>query len=84
MLALTVNLEHVTQILRAHGFSAYEQGREIVVYAVNRDQWLEVARLSEDSPLLTGGRTDEDVVASRIAHYLADLVSGPHTHEVLN
>lgn len=82
MLALTVNLEHVTALLRMHGFSAYEQADEVVVCIASRDRWEEVVRIPADSPLLQGTVRDEQAVASRVAHYLADLVSGPHSHEL--
>ncbi len=83
LLALTVNLEHVTALLRAHGIAAYEQKDEVVVFAISHDRWEEVVRIAATDPILRGSPRDEQEVASRIAHHIADLVTGPHTHEVL-
>lgn len=68
-------LHRAAEVLRAHGINAYEQGGEVVIYAVKSGVWHEVVRLSSK-------RCEPQQIANELAHRLADIVAGPHTHDL--
>lgn len=68
-------LEHAAEILRAHGINAFEQDGEIVIYAASTAYWQEVVRF-EPTP------TTAQHVAETVAHQLADICAGPHSHDL--
>lgn len=68
-------LEHACEILRAHGMNVYVQGTEVVVYAASTNRWQEVTRIR---PARDANAAS---VATCIAHKIADLTTGPHSHD---
>lgn len=69
--------EKACEILRGQGINAYEQAEEIVVYGCPAMWHNEVVRFS---PIEIRGQTIQEI-ACNIAHKLAEMVAGPHTHD---
>ena len=66
--------DRASEILRAHGMNVYVQGTEMVVFAASTNRWQEVIRVHAHG-------TTPDEIASFVAHKIADLVAGPHSHD---
>lgn len=65
-------------LLREHGINAYEQSNDLVIFAASGSRWTEVRRF----PVKEDCAVTAQMLANIIAHKVADLVSGPHTHEI--